>query len=44
MIQMINRGNTGAYYQTPQEDRFDTREEWFGWHIAFGYLGWWLKN
>ena len=44
MIQMINRGNTGAYYQTPQEDRFDTREEWFGWHIAFGYMGWWLKH
>lgn len=44
MISMLNRDTTGQYYQGQQEDRFPSREEWFGSHIAWGYLGWWLHN
>lgn len=43
MIEMISRDTTGQYYQAKSEDRFASREEWFGSHIAWGYLGWWLK-
>ena len=42
MIFMLNRDVTGLYYQDLQEDKFPSREEWFGAHIAWGYLGWWL--
>lgn len=42
MINMINRDVTGQYYQDIKEDRFPSREEWFGNHIMWGYLGWWL--
>lgn len=42
MINMINRDVTGQYYQGIKEDRFPSREEWFGNHIMWGYLGWWL--
>lgn len=44
MIRMINRDTTGQYYQDKKEDRFPSREEWFGSHIAWGYLGWWLHS
>lgn len=42
MIFMLNRDTTGQYYQEVQEDKFPSREEWFGSHIAWGYLGLWL--
>ena len=44
MIAMLNRDVTGQYYQDLQEDKFPSREEWFGSHIAWGYLGWWLHT
>lgn len=39
MIEMINRDTTGQYYQDKMEDKFPSREEWFGSHIVWGYLG-----
>ena len=42
MIHMINRDVTGQYYQDIKEDKFPSREEWFGSHIMWGYLGWCL--
>lgn len=44
MIYMLNRDTTGQYYQDIKEDKFPSREEWFGAHIAWGYLGLWLHN
>lgn len=44
MISMLDRDTTGQYYQDIKEDKFPSREEWFGSHIAWGYLGWWLHN
>lgn len=44
MIHMINRDVTGQYYQDIKEDKFPSREEWFGSHIMWGYLGWWLHH
>lgn len=44
MIGMLNRDTTGQYYQDIKEDKFRSREEWFGSHLAWGYLGWWLNN
>lgn len=44
MINMINRDVTGQYYQNLKEDKFPSREEWFGSHIMWGYLGWWLHH
>lgn len=44
MIFMLNRDTTGQYYQDKKEDTFPSREEWFGAHIAWGYLGWWLNK
>lgn len=44
MIGMLNRDTTGQYYQDIKEDKFPSREEWFGSHIVWGYLGWWLNN
>ena len=42
MIFMLDCDTTGQYYQEVQEDKFPSREEWFGSHIAWGYLGLWL--
>ena len=44
MIFMLDRDTTGQYYQEKNEDTFPSREEWFGAHIAWGYLGWWLNK
>lgn len=44
MIYMVNRDTTGQYYQDIKEDKFPSREEWFGSHVAWGYLGWWLHR
>ena len=44
MIHMINRDVTGQYYQDIKEDKFPSREEWFGSHIMWGYLGWCLHH
>ena len=44
MIFMLDRDTTGQYYQDKKEDTFPSREEWFGAHIAWGYLGWWLNK
>lgn len=44
MLYMLSRDTTGQYYQDIKEDRFPSREEWFGSHIAWGYLGWWLHE
>lgn len=44
MIYMLDRDTTGQYYQDIKEDRFPSREEWFGAHIAWGYLGIWLQG
>lgn len=43
MIEMISRNNTGQFYQSETENSFKTREEWFGAHLAWGCLGWWLQ-
>lgn len=42
MLSMLNRDTTGQYYQAQSEDKFPSREAWFGSHIAWGYLGLWL--
>lgn len=42
MLAMLNRDTTGQYYQAQSEDKFPSREAWFGSHIAWGYLGLWL--
>lgn len=34
MIYMLNRDTTGQYYQDIKEDKFPSREEWFGAHIV----------
>ncbi len=43
MLRMMNRDTTGQYYQSQAEDSFFSREQWIGQHLAFGYMGLWLK-
>lgn len=44
MQRMQSRSTTGQYYQSPGEDKFDSREEWISYHLAFAYLGLWLHR
>ena len=43
MKQCFARSTTGQYYQSRSESSFDTREEFLGAQLVFGYLGWWLQ-
>lgn len=44
MRYMQGRSTTGQYYQSPDEDKFPSREEWISYHLAFGYLGMWIHQ
>lgn len=44
MVRMMDRDTTGQYYQSDAEDRFYSKEEWIGQHLAWGYLGMWMDN
>lgn len=42
MLRMMNRDTTGQYYQSQTEDKFFSREQWIGQHLAWGYIGLWI--
>ncbi|MFI3322139.1 MAG: hypothetical protein R3Y50_06400 [Rikenellaceae bacterium] len=44
MMRMISRDTTGQYYQSQKEDKFFSREEWIGQHLAYGYMALWLLD
>ncbi|MEM1084668.1 MAG: hypothetical protein AAGI48_11210 [Verrucomicrobiota bacterium] len=44
MLRMMHRDTTGQYYQAKSEDGFESREEWIGQHLMWGYIGFWLSD